>query len=63
MHMVHVPNGLASRWAKVDVLDAVYAGVSAGSRARHTLPRGDFNTPQYERPSGEIVTQKVDAFG
>lgn len=52
-------------WAKVEVLEAVYAGLSAGSRAWHTVRCGDFNTPQSELRSGEIVTwaQKVDASG
>ena len=65
MHTVHVPNGSANRWAKVEVLEAVYAGVAAGNRQRHTVLCGDFNTPQCELPSGEIVTwaQKLDASG
>ena len=65
MHTVHVPNGSANGWAKVDVLEAVYAGVSVRCRERHTVLCGDFNTPQCELPSGEIVTwaQRLDAAG
>jgi endonuclease/exonuclease/phosphatase family metal-dependent hydrolase len=65
MHTVHVPNGSANGWSKVEVLEAVFAGVSAGCRDRHTLLCGNFNTPQLELASGEIVTwaQNVDASG
>ena len=65
MHTVHVPNGSANGWAKVEVLEAVYAGVSDRCRDRHTVLCGDFNTPQCERPSGEMVTwaQRLDAAG
>ena len=56
VHNVHVPPGSSNDWAKVDVLEAVYAGLSGLSRQRHTVVLGDFNTPQYELPSGEIVT-------
>jgi endonuclease/exonuclease/phosphatase family metal-dependent hydrolase len=55
MHHVHVPNGSANGWAKVEVLEAVYAGVSARWRDRLTVLCGDFNTPQCELASGEIV--------
>ena len=62
IHNVHVPNGSNNDWAKVDVLEAVYAGLSGLSWTRHTLMCGDFNTPQRELPSGQIVTwaQEVD---
>jgi endonuclease/exonuclease/phosphatase family metal-dependent hydrolase len=64
LHNVHIPNGSANGWAKIEVLEAVYAGVSAGCD-RQTLLCGDFNTPQCELPSGEVVTwaQDVDASG
>jgi len=65
MHCVHVPPGSSNGWEKVRVLEAVYAGLSRLSRDRHTLLCGDFNTPQCELPSGEIVTwaQRMDASG
>jgi endonuclease/exonuclease/phosphatase family metal-dependent hydrolase len=65
MHTVHVPNGSANGWAKIEVLEAVFAGVSACCAGRDTLLCGDFNTPQCELASGEIVTwaQDVDESG
>jgi endonuclease/exonuclease/phosphatase family metal-dependent hydrolase len=62
LHNVHAPNGSANGWAKIEVLEAVYAGVSAGCD-RQTLLCGDFNTPQCELPSGEIVTWAQDVDG
>jgi hypothetical protein len=43
-HTAHIPNGSANGWAKVEVLEAVYAGLSAGCRAHHTVLWGDFNS-------------------
>jgi endonuclease/exonuclease/phosphatase family metal-dependent hydrolase len=65
LHNVHVPNGSANGWAKVEVLEAVYAGVSARCRDQLTVLCGDFNTPQCELASGEIVTwaQAMDGSG
>jgi exonuclease III len=55
-HNVHVPNGSDNGWAKVEVLEAVYAGLAGLNWNRHTVLCGDFNTPQCELPSGQIVT-------
>ncbi|HMF98851.1 MAG TPA: endonuclease/exonuclease/phosphatase family protein [Vicinamibacterales bacterium] len=60
VHTVHVPNGSANGWAKAGVLEAVYAGVSRVCGGRHTVLCGDFNTPQCELPSGEVVTWAQD---
>jgi exonuclease III len=56
LHTVHVPNGSDYDWAKVRVLQAVYAGLSTRRWHRHTVLCGDFNTPQCELPSGQIIT-------
>lgn len=56
MHNVHVPNGSANDWAKVDVLEAVFTGLSGRNWNQHTVLCGDFNTPQCELPSGQIIT-------
>ena len=56
VHTVHIPNGSANGWAKIEVLEAVHAGVSARCRDRLTVLCGDFNTPRCELASGEIVT-------
>jgi endonuclease/exonuclease/phosphatase family metal-dependent hydrolase len=56
MHNVHVPNGSANERAKIDVLEALFAGLSARNWNQRTVLCGDFNTPQCELPSGQIVT-------
>jgi exodeoxyribonuclease III len=56
MHNVHVPNGSDNDWGKVEVLEAVYHGLSGLSWNRHSVVCGDFNTPRCELPSGQIVT-------
>ena len=63
VHNVHVPNGSDNGWGKVEVLEAVYRGLSRCNWDQHTLLCGDFNTPQCELPSGEIITwaQREDA--
>ncbi len=63
LHNVHVPPGSSNGWVKVEVLEAVYAGLSEQTRRRHTVLCGDFNTPQCELSSGEIVTwaQEIDS--
>jgi exonuclease III len=52
LHNVHVPNGSANGWARVEVLESVRAGVSAHCQDPYTLLCGDCNTPQGELPSG-----------
>ena len=46
LHNVHVPPGSSNGWVKVEMLEAVYAGLSCQSRRRHTILCGDFNAPQ-----------------
>lgn len=55
VHNVHIPPGSSNGWMKVEMLEAVFAGLSGASQKPRVLC-GDFNTPQLELPSGEIVT-------
>lgn len=55
VHNVHIPPGSSNGWMKVEMLEAVFAGLSEASQKPRVLC-GDFNTPQLELPSGEIVT-------
>jgi exonuclease III len=64
VHTVHVPPGSSHAWMKVEVLESVYRCLArAGTRPRVLC--GDFNTPQWELSSGEVVTwaQRLDASG
>ena len=50
---------------KVEILEAVFAALSRRAHERPALLCGDFNTPQCELSSGEIVTwaQRIDPSG
>jgi endonuclease/exonuclease/phosphatase family metal-dependent hydrolase len=55
VHTTHIPPGVTNGWIKIEMLEGLYAGLAHPS----TTPRllcGDFNTPQLERPTGEVVT-------
>ena len=64
IHNVHIPPGSSNGWIKVEMLEAVFAGLSSASQ-RSRILCGDFNTPQLELTSGEIVTwaQRVRTSG
>ena len=64
VHTVHVPPGSSNGWVKIEVLEAVFVGLSRGAD-RPRLLCGDFNTPQHEFSSGEIVTwaQRIGTSG
>ena len=50
VHAVHIPNGTANGWAKIDHLHAVRRGLEPHPSGSPALLCGDFNTPQLERP-------------
>jgi exonuclease III len=55
MHTTHIPPGVTNGWIKIQMLEGLYAGLALPS----TRPRvlcGDFNAPQLEWPTGEVVT-------
>ncbi|MEO6923013.1 MAG: endonuclease/exonuclease/phosphatase family protein [Bryocella sp.] len=55
VHNTHVPPGSSNGWIKVGVLEGIFTALAVPT----THPRilcGDFNTPQAEMPSGEVVT-------
>jgi endonuclease/exonuclease/phosphatase family metal-dependent hydrolase len=62
VHTVHVPPGSSHAWVKVEVLESVYRCL-ARTGVRPRVLCGDFNTPQWELSSGEVVTwaQRLDA--
>jgi exonuclease III len=55
VHTTHIPPGVTNGWIKIEMLEGLYRGLVHPS----TTPRilcGDFNTPQLERSTGEVVT-------
>jgi endonuclease/exonuclease/phosphatase family metal-dependent hydrolase len=64
LHTTHIPPGVTNGWIKIEMLEGLYAGLAHPSIVPRVLC-GDFNTPQLERPTGEIVTwgQRINAKG
>jgi exodeoxyribonuclease III len=60
VHSVHVPNA-ANGWVKVRTLEAVRAGLAAGSGPRVLC--GDLNTPRREYPDGTVYSFARDTKG
>ncbi|MDF1503849.1 endonuclease/exonuclease/phosphatase family protein [Roseisolibacter sp. H3M3-2] len=55
VHNTHVPPGSSNGWVKIDQLVGLFDGLARES----AIPRilcGDFNAPQEELPTGEVVT-------
>lgn len=55
IHTVHVPPGASNGWIKIRTLEALYKRLARAA----THPRilcGDFNTPQFETPDGQVVS-------
>jgi exonuclease III len=55
VHNTHVPPGSSNGWVKIDQLVGLYDGLARESASPRILC-GDFNTPQAELPTGEVVT-------
>ncbi len=54
-HTTYVPPGSSNGWIKVETLEGIYEGFS-GRVERPRILCGDFNIPQMEFSTGEIVT-------
>jgi exonuclease III len=52
---VYVPSGSSNGWKKIETLEGLYTGLATASKGPRILC-GDFNTPQLERSSGQIIT-------
>ncbi|MDP7502813.1 MAG: endonuclease/exonuclease/phosphatase family protein [Nitrospinota bacterium] len=55
LHAAYIPPGSTNGWKKVETLEGIYRGLSRKTK-RPRILCGDFNAPQEEYPSGEIVT-------
>lgn len=52
--VVHVPPGSSHGWEKIRVFEQVYKALATTANT-HRILCGDFNSPQAELPSGEVV--------
>ncbi|MCX5691149.1 MAG: endonuclease/exonuclease/phosphatase family protein [Planctomycetota bacterium] len=54
VNTVHVPPGASHGWEKIRVFEAVYQSLARAS-STHRILCGDFNSPQAELETGEVV--------
>jgi len=54
VNTVHVPPGVSHGWEKIRVFEAIYAALAKTS-ATHRVLCGDFNSPQAELETGEVI--------
>jgi exonuclease III len=64
MHTSHIPPGVTNGWIKIQMLEGVYSALAHPSTTLRILC-GDFNTPQLELPTGEVITwgQRINSKG
>jgi exonuclease III len=64
MHTTHIPPDVTNDWIKIEMLEGLYARLAHPSAIPRVLC-GDFNTPQLERSTGEVVTwgQRLNSKG
>ena len=55
LYNTHVPPGSSNGWIKIEMLNGIYEALAVQSDAPRILC-GDFNTPQLETVTGEVVT-------
>ena len=55
IHSAHVPPGSSNHWTKVEVLESIYRGLAVKAQ-RPRILCGDFNCPQAELPTGDVIT-------
>ncbi|MBT3352636.1 MAG: hypothetical protein HOC91_05755 [Nitrospinaceae bacterium] len=55
LHNTYIPSGASHGWKKVETLEGIYRGLAKKTR-RPRILCGDFNAPQVEYPTGEVVT-------
>lgn len=55
VHVVHVPPGSSNGWTKVEIFEGIFARLAQSNASRRVLC-GDFNSPQAELATGDLVT-------
>ena len=55
MHTTLIPPGVTDGWIKIEMREGLYAGLARPSTAPRILG-GDFNRPQLELPTDEVMT-------
>jgi exonuclease III len=55
IHTTHIPPGSSNGWIKIEMLEGIYQTLVAEDYPFRILT-GDFNMPQEEMPTGEVIT-------
>jgi endonuclease/exonuclease/phosphatase family metal-dependent hydrolase len=55
LHSVHLPNGSANGWTKIEMFEAIYKKLARNVK-HHRILCGDFNSPLHEMADGQIRT-------
>jgi exonuclease III len=55
LHTTGIPPGCTNGWMKIETFEGIYARLASAAAYRRILC-GDFNSPQCERATGEVVT-------
>ena len=55
LHSVHLPNGAANGWTKIEMFEAIYKRLAQNVK-HHRILCGDFNSPLQEMEDGQIRT-------
>jgi len=56
IHIAHIPPGASHGWLKIDTFNGIFKYLSRSSRSLPGILCGDFNSPQAELETGEVVT-------
>lgn len=55
IHNTHIPPGSGNGWTKIAMLNGIHAALAVSASVPRILC-GDFNTPQHETATGEVIT-------
>jgi len=55
VHTAHIPCGASHEWIKIETLKGIFQRLAC-QPGRYRVLCGDFNTPQEESPSGQVLT-------
>ena len=61
-HVAHIPPGASHGWLKIDTFEGIFKFLARPSYDYPRILCGDFNSPQAETRSGEVITWGQDIF-
>ncbi|MDO9087998.1 MAG: endonuclease/exonuclease/phosphatase family protein [Anaerolineaceae bacterium] len=55
-HTAHIPPGISHKWLKINTFNGIYQYLSNANNQNLRILCGDFNSPQAELKTGEVIT-------